>query len=396
MKSLISIIILSLSFTQVTNITQGETYASISEAVEQVNDYDIIEVSPQTYYERVIIWNPLTLIGLEGATINASDQWSSGIIVAANDVTILGFEIIGNENTVAGIEVTPGCDNVTISDNIIHGMSMPNPANQSNFSYGILAYGSESTPNPPNSLTISNNEIFETSGSGISLGSYTNNVTINNNFIHDIIPIENFIHDIIPIEYEDDYISIGIMGAYSNQVEVINNDLTNLTIAISFSISNGIIEGNSYNSVPILFSSIFFITEENDGFNFITSDSYFMATSVVSAPLIYMHTYCNSLSMAMLLADDGSIILTSDGEEIIQDCDGEWGGDDLPLCGDCDSILGDANDDDLVDVLDILTIINYIYGDIELDETSLCLGDLDQNGEINILDIVGIVNQIIS
>ena len=120
MKSLITIILLSLSFPQVTNITQGETYASISEAVEQVNDYDIIEVSSQTYYERVIIWNPLTLIGLEGATINVSDQWSSGIIVAASDVTILGFEIIGNENTVAGIEVTPGCDNITISDNIVN------------------------------------------------------------------------------------------------------------------------------------------------------------------------------------------------------------------------------------------------------------------------------------
>ena len=89
MKRLVFIIILNLSFTQVTNITQGETYASISEAVSQVNDQDIIEVGPQTYYERVIIWNPLTLIGLEGATINVSDQWSSGIIIKANDVTIL-------------------------------------------------------------------------------------------------------------------------------------------------------------------------------------------------------------------------------------------------------------------------------------------------------------------
>ena len=34
MKRLVFIIILNLSFTQVTNITQGETYTSISEAVE--------------------------------------------------------------------------------------------------------------------------------------------------------------------------------------------------------------------------------------------------------------------------------------------------------------------------------------------------------------------------
>tara|TARA_B110000116_G_C16740236_1_gene538126 strand:- start:42 stop:1211 length:1170 start_codon:yes stop_codon:yes gene_type:complete len=389
MKYLAIILILDLSFNQVINITQGTTYSSINEAVGEVDDYDVIEVGPQTYYEGVIvIWNPLTLTGIN-SVIDCSG-YGTGFIVAANDVNISGFEIIGDQNTVAGIEVTPGCDNVTISNNVIHGMSLPNPANQSDFSYGILAYGAESSPNPPNNLTISNNEIYETSGSGISLGSYTNYATINNNFIHDIIPIE---YEAIG---EDDYLSVGIMGSYSNQVEVINNTLTNLTVGISFSISNGIIESNSYNSTPILFSSIFYITEENDGFDFITSNNYFMSTSTVSFPLIYMHAYCSSLSMAITLADEGSTILTSDGEEIIEDCNGEWGGDDLPVCESCENIAGDINADNFLDVLDIITIVGYIYGEMEIDESNVCVGDADQNEEINILDITTIVYQITS
>jgi len=385
MKYLAIILILDLSFNQVINITQGTTYSSINEAVGEVDDYDVIEVGPQTYYEGIIvIWNPLTLTGIN-SVIDCSG-YGTGIIVAANDVNISGFEIIGDLDTVAGIEVTPGCDNVTISNNVIHGMSLPNPANQSDFSYGILAYGAESSPNPPNNLTISNNEIYETSGSGISLGAYTNYATIN----------DNFIHDVIPIEYEDDYISVGIMGQYSNQVEVTNNTLTNLTVGISFVTSNGIIESNSYNSTPILFSSIFYITEENDGFDFITSDAYFLSTSTVSSPLIYMHAYCSSLSMAVTLADEGSTILTSDGEEIIEDCNGEWGGDDLPVCESCENIAGDINDDNFLDVLDVITIVGYIYGEMEIDGSNVCVGDADQNGEINILDITTIIYQITS
>ena len=384
---ILTLILLNIALSQVTNITQGITYSSITEAVapEVVNDYDIIEVSPQTYYERIVIWSPLTLRGLEGARIDASGLMQA-IIVAADDVIISGFEIIGNELTVAGIEVTGGCENIVIDNNVIHGMSLPNPANSSNFSYGVLAYGAENVPNPPYNLTISNNEIYETSGSGISLGSYTNNTTI----------INNFIHDITPVEYQDDYVSVGIMGSYSNEVEITGNTFTNVTSSTSFSLSNGIVENNIYNDTSILLSSVFYITDENDGFDFSTSETYFLARSAVSFPLIYMHAYCNSLALAMTLADEGSTIITSEGEEIIQDCNGDWGSNAIILlCGTCTDEYGDVNNDDYVDVLDIITIVNYIYEDIDLDETSICLADLNQDTEINILDVVQLVNQIL-
>ena len=95
-------------------------------------------------------------------------------------------------------------------------------------------------------------------------------------------------------------------------------------------------------------------------FDFITSEAYFLSTSTVSAPLIYMHAYCSSLSMAITLADEGSTILTSDGEEIIENCNGEWGGNDLPVCGSCENLAGDVNNDAFIDILDIVLVINYI------------------------------------
>ena len=45
---------------------------------------------------------------------------------------------------------------------------------------------------------------------------------------------------------------------------------------------------------------------------------------------------------------------------------------------------------------DIITIVGYIYGEMEIDESNVCVGDADQNEEINILDITTIVYQITS
>ena len=153
MKYLALILILNLSFNQVINITQGTTYTSINEAVGEVADYDVIEVGPQTYYEgAIVIWNPLTLTGIN-SVIDCSG-YGTGFIVAASDVNISGFEIIGNQNTVAGIEVTPGCDNVTISNNVIHGMSLPNPANQSTLSLKFDQGGFAHLKTPMSNYTI--------------------------------------------------------------------------------------------------------------------------------------------------------------------------------------------------------------------------------------------------
>jgi len=67
--------------------------------------------------------------------------------------------------------------------------------------------------------------------------------------------------------------------------------------------------------------------------------------------------------------------------------EGEGGG------GACSaSDFGDVNSDDSVNVLDIVTIVNFIMGNDEPTEYEACAGDINEDGSMNVLDIVTIVN----
>ena len=61
-----------------------------------------------------------------------------------------------------------------------------------------------------------------------------------------------------------------------------------------------------------------------------------------------------------------------------------------------DFIIGDVNQDSIVNVLDIIVIMNYILDLIELDQIQLELADLNNDNGINILDIVLLIEEIIS
>ena len=56
-----------------------------------------------------------------------------------------------------------------------------------------------------------------------------------------------------------------------------------------------------------------------------------------------------------------------------------------------DSIPGDVNEDDLVNILDVITIINMIFGTIEVSENA----DINADGIINVLDVMGVINIIL-
>ena len=67
--------------------------------------------------------------------------------------------------------------------------------------------------------------------------------------------------------------------------------------------------------------------------------------------------------------------------------EGEGGG------GACSaSDFGDVNSDDSVNVLDIVTMVNFIMGNDEPTEYEACAGDINEDGSMNVLDIVTIVN----
>ena len=57
---------------------------------------------------------------------------------------------------------------------------------------------------------------------------------------------------------------------------------------------------------------------------------------------------------------------------------------------------GDINGDFIVNVLDIVSIVNYVLGNVEFNEDQLIAADLTQDGGINILDIITLVNIIIN
>jgi hypothetical protein len=57
-------------------------------------------------------------------------------------------------------------------------------------------------------------------------------------------------------------------------------------------------------------------------------------------------------------------------------------------------MLGDLNQDSIVNILDIVQIVNIILGDTPT-QYQLEAGDLNADGIVNVLDIVNIVNMIL-
>ena len=56
-------------------------------------------------------------------------------------------------------------------------------------------------------------------------------------------------------------------------------------------------------------------------------------------------------------------------------------------------LLGDLNVDGIVNVLDVITVVNYVIGSLEdLSFDELCAADNNNDGIVNVLDIVAIVN----
>ena len=62
-----------------------------------------------------------------------------------------------------------------------------------------------------------------------------------------------------------------------------------------------------------------------------------------------------------------------------------------PLC-----TLGDINQDNLINVIDIVSLVNYILGSVDFDVAQLCAADLNGDTIINVIDIVSLVNIILS
>ena len=59
-------------------------------------------------------------------------------------------------------------------------------------------------------------------------------------------------------------------------------------------------------------------------------------------------------------------------------------------------VAGDLNEDGIIDILDLVSMVSYILGSIELDAGQVLAADINEDGIINIQDIIGIINIIIN
>ena len=62
----------------------------------------------------------------------------------------------------------------------------------------------------------------------------------------------------------------------------------------------------------------------------------------------------------------------------------------------CASLSGDVNQDGIVNVVDLVSIVGYVVGDITFNECELNLSDHNVDGIVNVVDIVAIVSIILN
>ena len=359
-------------------------YSTIQEAIDAAEDGQTIIVSSQinNYFGLIEVNKELNIISDSDVIIDASDQYFA-IKILANNVTISGFEIIGNEFTNAGIVITPGSQNITIDNNDISGMSLPNPSNESPLSYGILVYGNGDVIDPPSNIIISDNVIHDISGSAISLGSNTSNVSILNNIISDIIPVQDVIISI----------AIGINGEYSDNFLIQNNSFFNVLNASNLLASTGSILDNDYTDVTILLS-----TYLDDIIYFSTNVSF---VEQILDNLIFYFFQDTILGCTDALACNYNENATDDNDLCVytidpcDTCSGETDGTGLVLDN-------DADDDGICDADEILGCTDMEacnYNLLATDEDGSCIYPeeiyLDCNGDcFSDLDLDGFCDEI--
>jgi len=63
------------------------------------------------------------------------------------------------------------------------------------------------------------------------------------------------------------------------------------------------------------------------------------------------------------------------------------------ICGDWG--IGDINQDNEYNVLDVILAVNLVLSDIEIDECEFYSADLNNDGVLNILDVIEVINLVL-
>ena len=82
-----------------------------------------------------------------------------------------------------------------------------------------------------------------------------------------------------------------------------------------------------------------------------------------------------------------------DTEDFLQQLVDECG--DLCISGGCSTVAGDLNEDEILNIQDIITMVNQILGSTSLEGCALEAADMNMDGIINIQDLISLVNTIL-
>jgi len=63
---------------------------------------------------------------------------------------------------------------------------------------------------------------------------------------------------------------------------------------------------------------------------------------------------------------------------------------------DCDGLLGDINQDQIVNILDVIILVNTILNTNQTEDVIACILDLNQDGQLDILDVIVLINLIVN
>lgn len=103
----------------VTNLTTGEQFESISEALEWASSGDHIDLATYRFTEHIAIDIPITITGEADGTsiIDVSQQDGWGITLSSDNITLQNLAIIGGDlNTAYAVHSEPGITGLTLED----------------------------------------------------------------------------------------------------------------------------------------------------------------------------------------------------------------------------------------------------------------------------------------
>ena len=189
---------------------------------------------------------------------------------------------------------------------------------------------------------------------------------------------------------QDQYLNArkGELGKKKQQLKVYQEDI-GLGHKIKLSM-NKTYHRNDFSRNSYILMNLECIEGPNAGFELVVTADFEQGEIVIPGwdyndYVCVIAQYCNVTSCSESVGPV-CVYAGSDDQSCVDDnyaCDGQ--------------LLGDANNDNLINVIDIVTIVNFILdGNLNFEDCNILASDFNQDQEVDVLDIIEIINIILS